>query len=159
MVTTLRIFIPAMLLASLWLVLTQYQLSSWIIGIPFIGLALLAIPSTRHTAAISKLHGKSLAKFLKLFVTESIHGGIDVSRRVLAAKPAVDPGFFDYPIRLQGTTARQLFISSISLLPGTLCADWVDDKAYIHALDEKSMSVDGIRRLEEQVAAMFGEKI
>ena len=90
-----RIIPPSMLLALLWLVLAQNQLSSWLIGIPFIALALLVIPPTGREAAPLRLHGRSLVRFLRLFITDSLRGGIDVSRRVLAVKPAVNPGFFD----------------------------------------------------------------
>ena len=152
-----RIMLPAMPLASLWLVLAENQLSSWLIGIPFIALALLLVPPTEREAF--RLHGRGLLQFVKLFITESIVGGIDVSRRVLAVKPAVDPGFFDYPVRLQQKTARKLFIGSISLLPGTLCADWIDDIAHIHTLDNNSLSVEAIQTLEQHIADLFGEKL
>ncbi len=152
-----RIILPVVLLVLLWLVLAENQLSSWVIGIPFIALALLIVPPTSDQPFSFSLRGKGLLQFLRLFAIESIRGGIDVSRRVLVAEPAISPGFFDYPLRLQGSVARKLFIASISLLPGTLTADWVENTARIHTLDDSSQSVEAIQILEQHIAALFGE--
>ncbi len=159
MAATRRLFIPAVLLALLWLVLAENQLSSWLIGIPFIALALLAVPSGSGQPAALRIDPASLARFLRLFISESLRGGIDVSRRVLARQPMVNPGFFSYPMRLQAKAARKLFVGSISLLPGTLCADWIDETAHIHTLDNNSLSVEAVQNLEQHIAALFGETL
>ncbi len=159
MATTRLLVIPTLLLALLWLVLAGNQLSSWLIGVPFIALALLAVPPTSSITKTFRLNTRGLLQFLRLFIIESIRGGFDVSRRVLAKQPKVNPGFFTYPIRLQGKAARKLFIGSISLLPGTLCADWVDETAHIHTLDNNSLSVDALQTLEQHIAGLFGETL
>ncbi len=159
MTATRRLFIPTILLALLWLVLAENQLSSWLIGIPFIALALLAVPPGRQQPVTFRVDFAGLIRFLRLFIVESIRGGIDVSRRVLAKQPMVNPGFFTYPIRLQGKAAKKLFVGSISLLPGTLCADWIDETAHIHTLDNNSLSVEAVQVLELHIAALFGETL
>ncbi len=159
MTATRRLFIPTMLLALLWLVLAENQLSSWLVGIPFIALALLALPSGGREPVAFRLQPASLMRFVRLFIIESMRGGVDVSRRVLARQPLVNPGFFSYPMRLQGKVAKKLFVGSISLLPGTLCADWIDATANIHTLDNNSLSVEAVQNLEQHIAALFGETL
>jgi len=62
-------------------------------------------------------------------------------------------------MQLQIPYAQQLFISSISLLPGTLCADMNNNQIRIHTLDQQMDTTRGIRRLESLVGKIFGETI
>ena len=152
--------LPLLALALLWLLLTDASLASWIIGIPFILLALAVIPrSPAAAAAAIEFRPTRLPGFLAYFIVESLRGGLDVSRRVFSARPAITPTFFDYALRLESTPARQLFINCISLLPGTLSADWLDDRLRIHSLDDGPQASAEVRRLEHGVARLFGESL
>jgi multisubunit Na+/H+ antiporter MnhE subunit len=62
-------------------------------------------------------------------------------------------------MQLQIPHAQKLFISSISLLPGTLCADMSNNQLRIHALDQQMDTARGIRRLESLVGKIFGEAL
>ena len=148
-----------LLLLALWLMLTAGDIASWIIGLPFIALAILLQPISDNS---SNKFGRSLniiglLQFIYFFIIESFRGGVDVSRRVLAAKPRVNPVFYDYHMQLQRSYAQQLFISSISLLPGTLCADIDENRLRIHTLDRHMETAEGIKRLESLVGKIFGE--
>jgi multisubunit Na+/H+ antiporter MnhE subunit len=55
--------------------------------------------------------------------------------------------------------AQQLFISSISLLPGTLCADLNNNRIRIHTLDQDMDTTQEIKRLESLVGKIFGEAL
>ncbi len=147
-------------LAAIWLLLTGGSPTSWLIGLPFIVLALVLLPHPSPAAASpAKISPAGLPGFLAHFVTDSVRGGVDVSRRVMSAKPVIDPGFFDYPIRLQSALARHLFVNSISLLPGTLCADWQEETAHIHSLDHGPESLKSIQALERSIGRLFGEQL
>lgn len=143
-----------------WLILTDGSLSSLLIGMPFIVLAILVMPSDRSTVTTElNIRPGQIAGFLKYFIVESVRGGIDVSRRVFTSQPQVNPGVFDYPLRLQSAGARHLFINCISLLPGTLCADWRKDHAHIHSLEHSEQSMQAISLLEQRIGQLFGEKL
>lgn len=149
-------------LIALWLVLTQASLASWVIGIPFILLALVVCVqcfSSGDQQQIQAINIHGVLRFILYFVWESIRGGIDVVRVVMSAKPGLDSQFFDYQISLQNSIARQFFISSISLLPGTLSADWNADTARIHALDLNTDTSNGVKILEQKIADIFGEQL
>ncbi|MCB1772424.1 MAG: Na+/H+ antiporter subunit E [Gammaproteobacteria bacterium] len=147
-----------LMLAALWALLSGGSASSWLIGAPAavagawagraLGLFDRAAPSIGGA-----LH------YLPFFLAESVRGGVDVTRRVLAPVPRVHPGLHDYRVSLRSPQARLLFVNSVSLLPGTLAADLRDDTLVVHALDA-SMAVDEeLRRLERSVGRVFGETL
>lgn len=154
--------LPGILLAlSLWFLLTQGNAGSWIIGIPFIALAIYLRPTFQQPNAGSsqQINFWSLFTFVRFFLMESIRGGIDVTRRVLSSSPDIKPFFYPYPLRLKVHGAQQLFINSISLLPGTLCADWQGQQLQIHALNDEEQFKQGVIDLEKKVADIFGEPL
>jgi len=148
-------------LLAVWLILTAADLASLIIAIPFIALAILLRPVADNRSDKSSLlvNISGLVQFGYFFILESLRGGVDVSRRVLAPKTRVDPIFYDYSMQLQIPYAQQLFISSISLLPGTLCADLNNNQIRIHTLDQHMDTTQGIKRLESLVGKIFGETL
>jgi multicomponent Na+:H+ antiporter subunit E len=150
-----------LLLIATWLILTAADIGSWVIGLPFIALAILLQPDS-ETGFFKKspfLNMIGLVQFGYFFLLESLRGGLDVSSRVLAAKPRIDPVFYDYSMQLQIPNAQLLFISSVSLLPGTLCADLDNNQITIHTLDQHMDTTQGIKRLESLVGKIFGEAL
>ena len=148
-------------LLAVWLILTAGDLASLIIAVPFIALAILLQPVADNSCEKPSLlvNISGLLQFAWFFILESLRGGVDVSRRVLAAETRVDPVFYDYSMQLQIPYAQQLFISSISLLPGTLCAEMNNKQLRIHTLDQQMDTARGIRRLESLVGKIFGEAL
>jgi len=150
-----------LLLIATWLILTAADLGSWVIGLPFIALAILLQPDseTRFFKKSPFLNVIGLVQFGYFFLLESLRGGLDVSSRVLAANPRIDPVFYDYSMQLQIPNAQLLFITSVSLLPGTLCADLNNNRITIHTLDQHMDTTQGIKHLEFLVGKIFGEAL
>ena len=145
-------------LGLFWLVLTRGEISSWVVGLPFIVLALwLMHPMRKADPFAGRYRAVGLLNFAGFFVREALLGSIDVSRRVLAARPDVRPGFYDYPIGLQGSFARPFFVGCISLLPGTLSAEWRGESVRIHTLDVEKITSQDVATLENSIARMSGE--
>jgi multicomponent Na+:H+ antiporter subunit E len=151
----------ALALLAVWLILAAGDLSSLLIAVPFIVLAILLQPAADNRSDRSSplINIGGLVQFAWFFILESLRGGVDVSRRVLAPETRVDPIFYDYAMQLQIPRAQQLFISSISLLPGTLCADLNNNQIRIHTLDQHMDTTRGIKRLESLVGKIFGEAL
>jgi multicomponent Na+:H+ antiporter subunit E len=144
--------------ALLWLVLAGTDPVSWLVGVPVVLLA------TYAAVRLSRIVGSDprplrLLLFLPFFVWESILGGIDVARRVMGPRLRIDPALVSYRPRLRDPAAKVVFLDSISLLPGTLSADFRDGVAEVHALDRDPSVVAGLKRLERQVASLFGERL
>ena len=149
------------LLFAIWLILTAGDLGSWLIGLPFIALAIFLQPisETRLFKNSPFLNMIGLVQFTYFFIVESLRGGFDVSWRVLAPEPRVDPVFYDYSMQLQLPSSQQFFMGSISLLPGTLSADLYNNQVRIHSLDQHTNTTQGIKRLEHLVGKIFGETL
>jgi multicomponent Na+:H+ antiporter subunit E len=146
------------LFALLWLVLVGTDPVSWIVGVPAVLLASYA------AARLSTLVGADprplrLIAFVPFFVWESVLGGVDVARRVLAPRLRIDPALVSYRPRLKDPAAQVVFLDTISLLPGTLSADIRNGLVQVHALDGDPAMVAGLERLEARVARLFGEEV
>jgi len=96
---------------------------------------------------------------LPVFIWESFRGAIDVARRVIGWQLDVEPGVFDYQLRLAAPFERILFVVLVSLLPGTLSADMQGSQMRIHTLDLRADVTAELDRLERLVAACFGQSL
>ena len=155
----MRLLVGTMVYGLLWVVLAGYENpSSWIIGIPAVIAASwahrrLSSPGQKALSALGIL------RLLPFFLRESFRGGIDVARRVIGGTLDVEPGVFDYQLRLEAPSERILFVVLVSLLPGTLGADLQGDRMRIHTLDLRVDVTAEMDRLERLVAACFGESL
>ena len=138
-------------LTAIWLVIAGLEPSSWIIGVPALLFAtwsaIVLMPDSLpgHRPGI-QLGG--LLRFIPFFAIESIRGGLDVAARVMRPRLRTDPGFQSYQMQLTDPIARVVFLDSISLLPGTLSADILDDHIKVHALDTSHDLSPSLQRLE-----------
>jgi len=155
----LRLLYSGAVLCLLWFTLAGHEdLSSWIVGVPTVIAATWVHTrlSPRDGVRLSLIGGTRLIPF---FLRESLMGGIDVARRVVGPRLNVAPGFLDYRLGLTQPSARVFFIDLVSLLPGTLSADVRGETLRIHALDHGVDPVPDLVRLEERVAALYGETL
>ena len=63
---------------------------------------------------------------------------MDVARRVLSPSLPINPGIVEVKTQLKSPMARMILTNSITLTPGTLTIDIVDDSIFIHWIDVKS---------------------
>lgn len=129
-------------------------------GLASINLATPALD--RHAASVRLLSlcFQHLPAFVGFFLIASIRGGVDITQRILSWPLAISPGFLTYRTALHHPGARIFFLDLISLLPGTLSADFIEpDRLIIHALDTRGDNYRELARLEYQVARLFCEPI
>jgi multicomponent Na+:H+ antiporter subunit E len=146
--------IMAALPAGLWWLLSGGSWSSWIVGIPAVLASSWAIHHL-HTARSRSISISGLISFIPVFLWGSLRGGFDVATRTLTPSMRIRPGFVIYPIRLQGDAARMFFINCVSLLPGTLAADFNDNQLTVHMLDDSIDPGDELQRLEQAVQRIY----
>ena len=141
-------------LAVIWLGLCGPSLESWYVGAPAVLAAAWA--ATRFPASPPLgLRLSGLIPFALHFLRESVVGGWDVARRVLAPEMRIMPGHVAYRTSLPPGPARHLMLSTISLLPGTLSAGIDGDCIDVHAIDTSDNPDAALRRLEQRVAGLF----
>jgi len=151
---TVRLGMTAAALAAVWAVLLPGDAASWWIGAPAIVIGAgftLFMPA----APLMRLSLWGLLRFATVFTVQSVIGAVDVARRALALRPAIDPGFVTVRTRLPAGPARVLLANAITLLPGTLTAGMEDDRLLVHAIDATADPEAEVRMLEALIAAMF----
>lgn len=146
------------LLASLWWIIVQGRTDAWLIGLPAVALATMASVNLSGDG-LPRVSLVGLFGFVALFLRESVSGGIDVARRTLTPKLNIHPGFRRYRVHLEDPLGRVLLINCISLLPGTLAADFDGDQVELHMLDSRVNPEPELLRLEQAIASLFGSRL
>lgn len=154
----LRLLIPLPALAFLWWLLSDGDMTSWLVGVPTVLAAAWAVNFLAVDSG-GRIRVKGLLSFVPYFLRESVRGAVDVAFLVLKPELPVNPGFATFDTRLTRPQARMLFVNSICLLPGTLAADYQGDRLTIHALDTSADFADDLRQLEVEIARLYEESI
>lgn len=110
-------------------------------------LAPAAMPSIRVLPAL---------QFFGFFLRQSLLGGVDVARRAMRRRLPLEPAWIDYRTRLETGPARNLFMLSMSLMPGTLAARDDGYTIRVHLLDPE-MQRD-LPTLEQAVVRIFRDE-
>ena len=79
-----------------------------------------------------------MSYYLVIFVRELIKSNFDVARRVLTPSLPINPGIVKFKSELPTDFAKMILANSITLTPGTLSIDVIDDTFYIHWIDVKT---------------------
>ena len=70
--------------------------------------------------------------YLIVFIWECIKANIDVAYRVLHPAMPIRPGIVKVKTTLKSDIAKMLLANSITMTPGTISVDIIDDYLYIH---------------------------
>jgi len=76
--------------------------------------------------------------YLFVFLVALIKSNLDVARRVLTPSLPINPGIVKFKSKLPTHYSRMILANSITLTPGTLTVDIIDDTFYIHWIDVKT---------------------
>jgi multicomponent Na+:H+ antiporter subunit E len=93
--------------------------------------------------------------YIPVFIWKLILANFDVARRVLSPKIPVNPGIVKVKTNLKSDLGKLTLANSITLTPGTLSIDVVDDHVYVHTIDVKGK--DGLEK-QKNISEPF-EKI
>ena len=119
-----------------WLLLTwRFYLQNIIIG---------ALASLITTLIFGRYFIKDYKKFLQplryfylliytiFFIWECIKANFDVAYRVLHPAMPIKPGIVKVKMELKSDLARTILANSITMTPGTISVDIIDDYLYVH---------------------------
>jgi len=144
-------------LLAIWLLLTDGDAASLIIGLPAIAGALMLFHALKRRTSPA-LSLRALLKFIPYFLLESLRGGWAVAIATLSPRMRLNPLYIDYRIGLQNARSRLFFTNCVSLLPGTLATHLDGRQLRVHVLDEQTDPQSDLARLEARVGAMFPDK-
>jgi multicomponent Na+:H+ antiporter subunit E len=77
----------------------------------------------------------NIVKYMFIFLIALLKANLDVAKRVINPKLPINPGIVAYKTKLKNDTAKVFLANSITLTPGTLTVDVIDDTLYIHWID------------------------
>lgn len=111
-----------------------------------------------------KITPKSLIAFtswLIIFFIELIKSNVDVMIRVLSPNVKINPAIVEVKTSLKTKLGRLALANSITLTPGTLTTDIINDKLYIHWIDASSTDLDTttkkiVEKFEKHLEVIFG---
>jgi len=150
-----RWLLPFILCTLMWVVISRGDLTSWVVGLPSITLAVIVIDRL-HARGKQGIHVGMLPGFIAWFLWNSFRGGIDVALRALKPRLSLHPGFIHYPLHIPQGHARLFLVNVVSLLPGTLSADVEGDDLVLHALDTGADIIVETAYAERRIAELFG---
>lgn len=145
-------------LALTWVILAGGDAGSLALGVP-VAMVAAFVSVLLSPPRPSGFRLAGVFPYAVYFVTQSVIGGFDVARRALSPAMPIDPALIEYPLRLAGAAPRMIFANTISLLPGTLSARYIDGTLQVHALDATASVEAELRVLEAKVTALFGEHL
>ncbi len=94
--------------------------------------------------------------YMFVFLWEMVKANVDVAKRVVQPKIPLNPGIVEVPTQLKSNPAKLALANSITLTPGTLTVDIIEDKLYIHWIDVKS---EDPKKTFEHISSTFEKYI
>ena len=90
--------------------------------------------------------------YIFMFAWEIVKANWDVAKRVVTPTVNINPGVVKIKTKLKSNLGRLVLANSITLTPGTLTIDVIDDTLYIHWID---VSTQDVQKASEEIAAVF----
>jgi multicomponent Na+:H+ antiporter subunit E len=119
-----------------WLLLTfRFTLPNLIVGsiASLFTMLIFGKYFIRHVYKVLQLHRYFwLIVYLFVFLWECIKANIDVAYRVLHPSMPIKPGIVKVKTELKSELAKTILANSITMTPGTISVDIIDDYLYIH---------------------------
>lgn len=80
--------------------------------------------------------------YIVYFTWQCVKANFDVAYRVLHPAMPIKPGIVRVRLSLQGSMARTILANSITMTPGTIAVDIIDDTLYVHWIYVRSVDHD-----------------
>ena len=157
-------FVHFLILLIIWVLLTwSLQWQELIVGVVIALIAQLMLGDIFPVGAVkifNQIRFFWLVVYAIVFIGYVIKANFDVAYRVLNVYMPIKPGIVKVRTRLKTDMARTFLANSITLTPGTLSIDIVDDHLYVHWINivsadpEKETEII-VRRFENLLERIF----
>ena len=95
--------------------------------------------------------------YLPWLIYQIVLANIDVAKRALSPRMPIDPQVVTFKTMLKSDVARTALANSITLTPGTVTIDIVDDVFYVHAIAKEPADDLLGGAMERRIAHIFME--
>jgi multicomponent Na+:H+ antiporter subunit E len=137
-----RFFISWILLMIVWIgFTTSFATQELLVGVAITAIiSFFSIPlfTCCTLSILSPARIFYMIYYLFVFTWELIKSNLDVARRVLTPSLPINPGIVKFKTKLTTDYSKMVLANSITLTPGTLSIDIVDDTFYVHWIDVKT---------------------
>lgn len=97
--------------------------------------------------------------FLIVLAKEMVVANLDVAYRVLHPKMPIRPGIIRVKPGIKSDLGKLVLANAITLTPGTLTMDYIDDDIYVHWInvdgDGKKKAMEAIQPLRDRAKEVF----
>jgi multicomponent Na+:H+ antiporter subunit E len=76
-----------------------------------------------------------VVQYFFVFILALVKSNFSMAKRVISPSLPINPGIVEFKTNLKNDTAKLILANSITLTPGTLTVDLIDDQFYIHWID------------------------
>lgn len=156
-----------LILAGFWLLLSgRLGLQYFIFILLAVGLVLWMNPErpfrhsdpSRGAGTVGRVRATvALFRFLGWLVWNVVKANIEVAILILHPRLPIRPRLLRFRTTLHDDVARVLVANSITLTPGTVTIDLVDNEYLVHAIHPRSVGALKGAALQNMVAPVFGE--
>ncbi len=159
LLSRLGFWIRFTLFSSIWILLSGWQPSSWPVGVVFIILAssLSLYLAPQQQTVLRQIKPTKIFSFFCYFFIHSLRGAWVTAKLALKPKQTLLPGVIQYPIDMVNESHIFTFMQVISLLPGTVSAEYNGREVSIHILDLNSFSRAEIDDCFARVSQLLGQ--
>ena len=141
----------------LWLLLSE-SFSLFHMGLGLLVALGVAWFNTDRSQSHSGIPQLRIVWYFVWLVGRIIQSGWHLSLLILNPALPINPKLIRYRTELQEESGIVLLSNSITLTPGTITAELNSQDLVVHAIDDESAQDVTSRRLEQQIAGLFGEK-
>jgi multicomponent Na+:H+ antiporter subunit E len=157
----IKYFVTAIILSAFWLLLTEGEITSLIVGVFFVALAIFAsyrlAQGTEKTAVSPQIKIGQVPKFVLFFLVNSVKGGLATAKIAFSPIQSITPNFVHYPIMsLKKGPSTHLFMNLISLLPGSVSVVREPSGVLVHVLNTGADTISELQKCEVAVCNLFG---
>ena len=149
-------FLHFLILLVIWLLLTwSLEWRELVVGIIVALFAEIMLGDIFPSGAVKIFYPHRffwLIIYSLVFLYYVVKANFDVAYRVLNIYLPIRPGIVKVKTKLKTDMARTFLANSITLTPGTLSVDVVDDHLYVHWINVKS---DNIEEATKDIVARF----
>ncbi|MFK5985585.1 MAG: Na+/H+ antiporter subunit E [Pseudomonadota bacterium] len=140
-------FLTLLICFLLWLLMT----ASLAVDELFTGLLLAALVSWISASKLSILDGLrlypgmflALAKYLVYFFKALVIANFDLAARILSKQIDIQPELVEIETTMQSDLGKLFLANSITLTPGTLSVDVIDERILVHWIDSSKATIHG----------------
>jgi multicomponent Na+:H+ antiporter subunit E len=137
----MRLLFWALLLFAMWLLLTlNLELSNIIVGVFVSGTIATLYTKMFVAKAFELINPYWLLIYVLVLIKNLIISNIQIAIRTLSPDMKLSPAIVAIKTELKSDWKKLLLANSITLTPGTLTLDIVDDTLYIHIIECRDMN-------------------